>query len=165
MNFKFKPFVAVVLMVFMIITSGCSNIKTVIDNQKAKEKAQREIAKTKETVVVGEVNMASTPYISYNTTSSKRDIFLYNGDWIQLPLKMNNKVLKGTSVDLLESNSVDITSLKEIVESKSPIIEVPQIPLYGETLGYSLEPDRLAPDYGYIGTDLEQSYLKNGYPV
>lgn len=165
MNFKFKPLIAVVLAVSMIILSGCSNIKTVIDNQKAKEKAQREIAKTKETVVVGEVNMASTPYISYNTTSSKRDIFLYNGDWIQLPLRMNNKVLKGTSVNLLESNSVDILSLKDIVESKSPIIEVPQIPLYGETLGYSLEPDRLAPDYGYIGTDLEQSYLKNGYPV
>lgn len=165
MNFKFKPLIAGILVASMIIMSGCSNIKTVIDNQKAKEKAQREIAKTKETVVVGEVNMASTPYISYNTTSSKRDIFLYNGEWIQLPLRMNNKVLMGTAVNLLESNPVDILSLNDIIESKSPIIDVPQIPLYGETLGYPLEPDRLAPDYGYIGTDLEQSYLRNGYPV
>lgn len=165
MNFKFKPLIAGILVASMIIMSGCSNIKTVIDNQKAKEKAQREIAKTKETVVVGEVNMASTPYISYNTTSSKRDIFLYNGEWIQLPLRMNNKVLMGTAVNLLESNPVDILSLNDIIESKSPIIDVPQIPLYGETLGYPIEPDRLAPDYGYIGTDLEQSYLRNGYPV
>lgn len=165
MNFKFKPLIAGILVASMIIMSGCSNIKTVIGNQKAKEKAQREIAKTKETVVVGEVNMASTPYISYNTTSSKRDIFLYNGEWIQLPLRMNNKVLMGTAVNLLESNPVDILSLNDIIESKSPIIDVPQIPLYGETLGYPLEPDRLAPDYGYIGTDLEQSYLRNGYPV
>lgn len=165
MNFKFKPLIAGILVASMIIMSGCSNIKTVIDNQKAKEKAQREIAKTKETVVVGEVNMASTPYISYNTTSFKRDIFLYNGEWIQLPLRMNNKVLMGTAVNLLESNPVDILSLNDIIESKSPIIDVPQIPLYGETLGYPLEPDRLAPDYGYIGTDLEQSYLRNGYPV
>lgn len=165
MNFKFKPLIAGILIASMIIMSGCSNIKTVIDNQKAKEKAQREIAKTKETVVVGEVNMASTPYISYNTTSSKRDIFLYNGEWIQLPLRMNNKVLMGTAVNLLESNPVDILSLNDIIESKSPIIDVPQIPLYGETLGYPIEPDRLAPDYGYIGTDLEQSYLRNGYPV
>lgn len=165
MNFKFKPLIAGILVASMIIMSGCSNIKTVIDNQKAKEKAQREIAKTKETVVVGEVNMASTPYISYNTTSSKRDIFLYNGEWIQLPLRMNNKVLMGTAVNLLESNPVDILSLNDIIESKSPIIDVPQIPLYEETLGYPIEPDRLAPDYGYIGTDLEQSYLRNGYPV
>lgn len=165
MNFKFKPLIAGILVASMIIMSGCSNIKTVIDNQKAKEKAQREIAKTKETVVVGEVNMASTPYISYNTTSSRRDIFLYNGEWIQLPLRMNNKVLMGTAVNLLESNPVDILSLNDIIESKSPIIDVPQIPLYGETLGYPLEPDRLAPGYGYIGTDLEQSYLRNGYPV